>query len=96
MSWRYPPFWCPPLATNLLSGHLSLREVLLEACQAFRLPLVPPICIPEYAPQFVSTPGKRDGLYWQTKADEPLSPLGPLLAAATREGYTNSVSCPWK
>ena len=50
--------------------------------------------IPEYAPQFVSTPGKHDGLYWQTKADEPPSPLGPLLAAATREGYTDSVSKP--
>jgi hypothetical protein len=50
--------------------------------------------IPEYAPRFVSRPGKHDGLYWQTKADEPLSPLGPLLAAATREGYTNSVTMP--
>jgi hypothetical protein len=50
--------------------------------------------IPEYAPRFVSTPGKHDGLYWPTAADEPLSPLGPLLAAATREGYTNSVTRP--
>jgi hypothetical protein len=50
--------------------------------------------IPEYASRFVSTPGKHDGLYWQTKEDEPLSPLGPLLAAATREGYTNSVTRP--
>jgi hypothetical protein len=50
--------------------------------------------IPEYGRQFVSTPGKRDGLYWQTQADEPLSPLGPLLAAATSEGYTNSASRP--
>jgi len=50
--------------------------------------------IPEYAPRFVSTPGKHDGLYWPTVADEPLSPLGPLLAAATREGYTNSVTRP--
>ncbi len=48
--------------------------------------------IPEYAPRFVSTPGKRDGLYWQTKADEPLSPLGPLLAAAASEGYPRSGS----
>lgn len=48
--------------------------------------------IPEYTPRFVSRLGKHDGLYWQTKADEPLSPLGPLLAAATREGYTNSAS----
>ncbi len=48
----------------------------------------------EYAPKFVSAPGKRDGLYWQTTADEPLSPLGPLLAAATKEGYARSVSRP--
>lgn len=50
--------------------------------------------IPEYAAQLVSTPGKRDGLYWQTMGDEPPSPLGPMLAAATSEGYTNSVSRP--
>ena len=50
--------------------------------------------IPEYAPQFVSSPGTRDGLYWPTKADEPPSPLGPLLAAAASEGYTDSVSKP--
>ena len=50
--------------------------------------------VPEYAHKFVSTAGKRDGLYWQTKADESLSPLGPLLAAATSEGYTGSDSRP--
>ena len=48
--------------------------------------------IPEYAPKFVSTPGKRDGLYWDTKAEEPSSPLGPLLAAAANDGYTKSES----
>jgi len=48
----------------------------------------------EYAPKFVSMPGKRDGLYWPTQADESLSPLGPLLAAATSEGYTGSDSRP--
>jgi hypothetical protein len=50
--------------------------------------------IPDYASKFISAPGKRDGLYWRTKEDEPLSPLGPLLAAATREGYTQSLSRP--
>lgn len=43
--------------------------------------------IPEYAPRFMSTAGKRDGLYWQTKPDEEPSPLGPLLAKASSEGY---------
>jgi hypothetical protein len=41
----------------------------------------------EYAQKFVSTPGKKDGLYWATKEGEPLSPLGPLAADAVKEGY---------
>jgi hypothetical protein len=40
-----------------------------------------------YASKFRSSPGQRDGLYWPTKAGEPPSPLGPLVAQATREGY---------
>ena len=43
--------------------------------------------VPEYAARLASTPGKRDGLYWPTQAGEPESPLGPLLAAAARDGY---------
>jgi Protein of unknown function (DUF2950) len=41
----------------------------------------------EYAQKFASSPGKRDGLYWPTKADEQESPLGPLVAAAQAAGY---------
>ncbi|HEY7041091.1 MAG TPA: DUF2950 domain-containing protein [Methylomirabilota bacterium] len=41
----------------------------------------------EYAQQFGSTPGKRDGLYWATKPGEPPSPLGPLVVQARGEGY---------
>jgi hypothetical protein len=37
---------------------------------------------PRYAQQFVSTEGKRDGLYWPPVAGEALSPLGDLLADA--------------
>ena len=50
--------------------------------------------IPEYAQKFMSTTGKRDGLYWETKPGEPLSPLGPLLATAASEGYTRTDSTP--
>jgi hypothetical protein len=46
--------------------------------------------VPKYAARLVSTPGKRDGLYWETTADEQESPLGPLLAAAASEGYTRA------
>jgi hypothetical protein len=41
----------------------------------------------EYARRFASSPGKRDGLYWATNADEPPSPLGPLVTRAQAEGY---------
>lgn len=41
----------------------------------------------DYAARFISSPGKKDGLYWPTKAGEPQSPLGPLVAQAVREGY---------
>ncbi|MHC5110783.1 MAG: DUF2950 domain-containing protein [Planctomycetota bacterium] len=38
----------------------------------------------EYAQRIVSTPGSRDGLYWDVDPEsaEPLSPLGPLAADA--------------
>jgi Protein of unknown function (DUF2950) len=45
------------------------------------------VALPQYASKFMSTQGKRDGLYWATTTDEPPSPLGPLLAQARREGY---------
>lgn len=40
----------------------------------------------EYATRFDSSPGKKDGLYWPTKAGEPESPLGPAFAAAKAAG----------
>lgn len=36
----------------------------------------------KYSSRFVSTPGKHDGLYWESAQGEPLSPLGPFVAAA--------------
>jgi hypothetical protein len=41
----------------------------------------------QYAQRFRSSPGKRDGLYWDTPPGEPPSPLGPLVARAEAEGY---------
>jgi hypothetical protein len=41
----------------------------------------------EYAQKFISTPGKKDGLYWEAKAGEEESPLGDFAAMAAREGY---------
>jgi hypothetical protein len=41
----------------------------------------------EYAQKLWSTPGKRDGLFWESEAPADRSPLGPLVAQARAEGY---------
>lgn len=43
--------------------------------------------MPVYAQRIISSPGKKDGLYWPTAAGEPQSPLGETVAAATQQGY---------
>jgi hypothetical protein len=40
-----------------------------------------------YAKKLMSDPAKQNGLYWETKEDEPASPAGPFLAKAGGEGY---------
>ena len=42
----------------------------------------------QYALKFISDPGKQNGLYWKSADGQPESPLGPLAAFATSEGYT--------
>lgn len=42
----------------------------------------------QFALKFISDPGKQNGLYWQSAQGQPPSPLGPLAAFATAEGYT--------
>jgi hypothetical protein len=46
----------------------------------------------QYAEKFVSDPGKKNGLYWEVKAGEPESPLGPILTRARSEGYQKDSS----
>ena len=41
----------------------------------------------EYAQKLVSDPGKKNGLYWESKPGEPQSPLGPIMMRARSEGY---------
>jgi len=42
----------------------------------------------QFATKFISDPGKQNGLYWQAQEGQPASPLGPLAAFATAEGYS--------
>jgi hypothetical protein len=45
-----------------------------------------------YAAKFMSDPGKKNGLYWETAEGEEPSPLGELVAEAKVEGYTGKKS----
>ncbi|MFH1703127.1 MAG: DUF2950 domain-containing protein [Nitrospirota bacterium] len=49
----------------------------------------------EFAQRLISTEGKRDGLYWESKEGEEESPLGPLVARAAKEGYANADLSPF-
>jgi hypothetical protein len=43
---------------------------------------------PQYALKFISDTGRQNGLYWESPEGQPRSPLGPLVAFATTEGYS--------
>jgi hypothetical protein len=43
--------------------------------------------LPQYAQKFFSDPGQKNGLFWETAQGETPSPLGPLVAEATDQGY---------
>lgn len=42
----------------------------------------------QFAMKFISDPGKQNGLYWDSPEGQPKSPLGPLVAFASSEGYS--------
>jgi hypothetical protein len=42
----------------------------------------------QFAVKFISDTGKQNGLYWESPEGQPKSPLGPLVAFATTEGYS--------
>jgi hypothetical protein len=41
----------------------------------------------QYAQKFISDEGTQNGLYWSSTEVQPRSPLGPLVAFATSEGF---------
>lgn len=43
---------------------------------------------PQFAQKLTSSEGKKNGLYWEAKPGGKESPFGPLIARATKEGYT--------
>jgi hypothetical protein len=50
----------------------------------------------EYAAKIFSDEGQHNGLYWKPAGGEPLSPLGPLVAAAVTERDATSAATPYR
>jgi hypothetical protein len=50
--------------------------------------------IRQYAQKIRSTEGQQDGLYWEPAPGEPQSPLGPVAARASAEGYEGTGETP--
>jgi hypothetical protein len=46
--------------------------------------------VAQYAQKIISTPGKRDGLYWQNADGSPSGPISEAIARAIEEGYTTN------
>jgi Protein of unknown function (DUF2950) len=63
---------------------------IVDAQREYALKNISKEDIPEYAQKFMSDPGKKNGLYWETKEGEEPSPLGPAIAKAKKEGYKKS------
>jgi hypothetical protein len=78
--------------TNRRVGENELSTIqsclaYVDAQQEYYLRNVQKDPLQHFANKFVSSPGKKDGLFWPAKADEPQSPLGEEFVTARAEGY---------
>jgi hypothetical protein len=97
--WRFDT---PAGKAELLNRRIGRNELdVIQVCLAYvdaqreyytRNPMNAALL--QYASKFVSTQGKRDGLYWETSDNEPPSPLGSMVAQARREGYKRAAGKP--
>ena len=77
------------IGENELSTILTCRAYVLAQWEYFTQVDADKDGVAEYAQKFISSSGKRDGLYWDTAEGDDPSPLGTLVADARAEGYTS-------
>jgi hypothetical protein len=66
---------------------INTLETLVDAQKEYAGQTHDQETVKQYAQRVLSDEGKHDGLYWKTKEGEPQSPIGPLIAEATKQGY---------
>ena len=80
---------------NNENSAIETLETLIDAQQDYASTTHDDEKVKHYASKVFSTEGKHDGLYWKTADNEPPSPIGPLIADASDEGYTRKVGTPF-
>jgi hypothetical protein len=77
------------IGRNELSAMMTCRAYVVAQWEYFTQPLdTTEGGLAVYAQRFISTPGKHDGLYWDTPEGAPESPLGDLIDQRRAEGYS--------
>ncbi len=77
------------IGRNELSAIMTCRAYVVAQWEYFTQPLeTSQDGLAVYAQRFISTPGNRDGLYWDTPEGASPSPLGSLIMQRRAEGYT--------
>jgi len=71
---------------------IEVCRAFVDAQQDYALANPNGSAVNEYARQFISDPGKKNGLYWPTADGEAPSPLGPFVAEAVEQGYSAEVN----
>jgi len=61
----------------------------VEAQEEYALQVHDDSGVNQYAQRIISTPGKRDGLYWKNEDGTPGGPISEGIARAIEEGYTS-------
>lgn len=68
---------------------IQVCENLADAQEEYFQGLHDGTTVHQYAQKIISDEGKQNGLFWKVAEGEPESPIGPLVAHATAQGYAN-------
>jgi hypothetical protein len=66
---------------------IQVCEGLADAQQEYFQELHDAGTVHQYAQKIISDEGKQNGLFWKVAEGQPESPIGPLVAHATAQGY---------
>ena len=73
---------------------ITICRGFVEAQEEYALQIHDNSGINQYAQRIISTPGKRDGLYWKNEDGSGAGPISEPIAKAIQEGYSTDGQAP--